>query len=255
MDTREELLGKFRAATFSLLFQYEKEEEKKKLHRQIADYNLRLEEAEKNAPNGCLGMGIVIVLFGTSIIGIMEKIIVEYIIGIIHGSDFPMSLVVVCFICGLIALIITGWWSKIANAKYDARIQALKDECDGEIPKLQEEIAKIDTLLSECAEPMADSLKFLPENYRYLRAVVFMGKAIENLRADSLKEAINLYEAHVSDLETKFAMQAAARMQQEQLASINELMQQMNDSQERIADDVNQMKLMQLYEKYNKDYE
>lgn len=250
MDTREELLGKLRSATFSLVFQAEKQERRKELCEKINGIESELKREPSIDVSGWIFLTLLCFIVGAIPIPFRAFLY-------LHISDKPLitPFTIICFVIGGLLIIATIVSYKKQLHSYSIQQHLLTITLDDRINPLKEEIAQIDTILSECSEIMDTCLKFIPSKYRNLHAVAFMYEAVDNRRADTLKEVINLYEAHLSDLESKHAMQAAARMQQEQLASINELMQQMSDSQERMADDVNQMKLMQLYEKYNKDYE
>ena len=82
-----------------------------------------------------------------------------------------------------------------------ARNKAAK-ECDEEyqtqiIPKINESQNNIDELKKNLAAFKKDNshiLDFLPMTYRNMQAVSFMFLAVSDGRADSLKEAMNLYE-------------------------------------------------------------
>ncbi len=61
----------------------------------------------------------------------------------------------------------------------------------------------------------ADLLRQFPEDYQYTEALSFIRKTLQNRRADSLKEAINLYEDVLYRRNMSFEME---RQHQEQIA-------------------------------------
>ena len=65
-------------------------------------------------------------------------------------------------------------------------------------------------------------LDFLPKPYQNAHAVAFMLDAVHNLRADTLKEAINLYEQELKHIE---AMEAAEIQKQQNIDLLNVLEQ------------------------------
>lgn len=78
-----------------------------------------------------------------------------------------------------------------------------------------------------------------------------MFEAVENLRADTLKEAINLYEDNLRDMELKnqlSQMQMATQIQTEQLQIMNNYMEQINNNQAQMRDDIADIKYTQYIE-------
>lgn len=68
-------------------------------------------------------------------------------------------------------------------------------------------------------------LATLPRDYRYYDAVAFFESALANGRADSMKEAINLYEEHIHRMNMELngrQMLEQSRMQGVMLANIEE---------------------------------
>ena len=72
-------------------------------------------------------------------------------------------------------------------------------------------------------------VEFLPEDYQHTHAVGYMLKAVKNQRADSLKEAINLY---YQEFESMTAIEQQRMMNEDLLYVLEE----MNESIERNND-------------------
>ena len=82
-------------------------------------------------------------------------------------------------------------------------------------------------------------LDFLPKKYHSIEALGFMMEAVYNLRADTLKEAINLYE-------DELIRKGNARMQELQYERILYAMQQINENQDRINSNLQDIKTLQF---------
>lgn len=81
-------------------------------------------------------------------------------------------------------------------------------------------------------EQAASTLSLLPPKYTYLEAIDFFIDVIVNLRADSMKEAVNLYEEHLhrqrmEDAQNKLAEQQdkMLQLQRENQAILNSISQ------------------------------
>lgn len=82
------------------------------------------------------------------------------------------------------------WYRK--NAKEDTRIKGMRlsNEYMAKIEAISREIQTV-------AQKNTDIFTLLPRDYRYYDAAVFFEQAFANGRADTMKEAINLYETHL----------------------------------------------------------
>ena len=135
--------------------------------------------------------------------------------------------------------------------KINEYISICEKEFETKSEKLNEEIKEIHTTINECRETGDKVLSFLPESYQNLHAVNFILEVVKYLRADTIKEAINLYEAHLSDMELKNQlnhMQMATQMQTEQLEIMNNYMEQINRDQAQMSDDIADIKYTQYIE-------
>lgn len=107
------------------------------------------------------------------------------------------------------------------------------------LKKSTEELNGITAEINEFNANHGHFLDFLPEKYRSIEAIGFMLEAVYNLRADTLKEVINLYEAELRD-------RNIARMQQLQNERMLYAMSQINDNQERINSTLQEIKTLQF---------
>lgn len=104
-----------------------------------------------------------------------------------------------------------------------------KQKLDGLNAQLQE----LNTYRKELAqEKAAATLSLLPPRYTYLEAIDFFIDVIVNLRADSMKEAVNLYEEHLHRQRMEAAQNKLAeqqtqmlQLQQENQAILNSISQ------------------------------
>jgi len=129
------------------------------------------------------------------------------------------------------------------------------------IPQLESEIKTLEKEIKEQSEKNEQFIAFLPKLYRYnLEAVSFMAIAVESMRADTLKEAINLWEDHkmkeqanakiqATIAENAMAMQAQIQAQTDRVA---DLMRDFNASQENINDELRHMRFNQEADRINR---
>ncbi len=174
-----------------------------------------LEALEKKANEITNGSGILVIIPG---IGLA-------IIGSQFGSYGFMQGVIGFLIGGIIGLVIGALIDSALNdKKRKAKGEAFY--CENIEPLLEEKIKadkELEVLLNN--EGYVNIAKFIPDDYLHLHAINWFKTAVVNMRADSLKEAINLYEEmlHKQRLED---------MQKEQIeianASLNAQQQQIS---------------------------
>lgn len=97
--------------------------------------------------------------------------------------------------------------------------------------------------LLEYVEQNEGLIQFLPSNYRNPQAVGFMLKAIENLRANTITEVINLYELELHHLEQERILNNNAEI----MRYNNELMESLNRNQERINSNLQITQALQIF--------
>ena len=157
-------------------------------------------------------------------------------------------------ITGIILLISNPISKKRYTKKAIENHKRIKEQKEAENTQLTH---KINQIADEAVSHWNNNVRlldFLPEDYCNVHAVGFMLKAVKNLRADTLKEAINLYDQELKHLETMAAAERQ-RLQNEELLYTMELlnlnMETMNANQERAnrkLDDISFMQTMQIFD-------
>ena len=139
--------------------------------------------------------------------------------------------------------------SGIENAK--KALTTAENTLANDSPALEAQISRIDATISQIQAKCDELCAFLPQKYRTLHAIDFMFEALDNMRADTLKEVINLYESHLSDMELKQQlnrMQIASAIQTQELQIMNSMMDKLEKNQESMSDDIADIKNMQYNE-------
>ena len=114
--------------------------------------------------------------------------------------------------------------------------------------KKQELLVNFEKVWNSCSE----FYDFLPEKYQELYAVLFMLDAVKSLRADTLKEPINLWEAELkwmAEQQQKRQFEAIRQRQNEQMLAA---MSAIESNQEQINSNLSDIKVMQFMDYYNK---
>lgn len=126
---------------------------------------------------------VTILTFGFSML-LADQILTMY----EDGLELFAAISVVVLIVGAILLnVLVFLLSYLKRKKKRAKI-------DAELQKAQDDLARFHQEREAQARMALGYISFLPMNYRYLYAVTCLLGYFENRRADSLKEAINLYE-------------------------------------------------------------
>lgn len=135
----------------------------------------------------------------------------------------PIAMVVV----GLVLNILRGPKLKKYFAKAQVEYEEACRKCAECNAELNEEIARIENELRTHYAEKARCVDFVPPDYRTIDAIGFMLKAVENLRADTLKEAINLYDTELKHRQ----MMEQAEIQRIQNENMMYAMEQINREQ------------------------
>ena len=104
------------------------------------------------------------------------------------------------------------------------------------------EIARLNTENSQLKASEPEVLAFLPETYCTTQATCYMLLAVKDGRADTLKEAMNLYEEQLHRWKMEKLAADSARMQQIQL----EAMQELAANQEQIQTQLSVITALQI---------
>ena len=89
-------------------------------------------------------------------------------------------------------------------------------------------------------------LAFLPDTYRNAEAACYMLLAVKDGRADTLKEAMNLYEEQLHRWKMEKIAANSARMQQIHMESMRSAMQEISDNQQHIQDQLSTITALQI---------
>ena len=114
---------------------------------------------------------------------------------------------------------------KRALLKHEELEAEMKEKNDA----LTEELRTLGQAWDAYSEENWHHVEFLPEDYQHTHAVGYMLKAVKNFRADSLKEAINLY---YQEFESLAAIEQQRIMNEDMLYVLEEI----NESIERNTD-------------------
>ena len=115
-------------------------------------------------------------------------------------------------------------FSKIRLKQSEATFNNLKVRIAlPKIEKLEKNISEIVEAGEKFAEKNGHVLKFLPNQYRNLQATSYMLMAVKNGRADTLKEAINLYEEQLHRWRLEDAARQSAEAQEYLALAVEEL--------------------------------
>jgi len=114
--------------------------------------------------------------------------------------------------------------------------------------KKEELIANFEKVWKGCSE----FYDFLPEKYQEFYAVLFMLDAVKSLRADTLKEAINLWEAELKWIAEQQQKRQFEAIRQRQNAQMLAAMSAIESNQEQLNSNLRDIKVMQFMDYYNK---
>ena len=208
------------------------------------------------------GFGNLLLAGGTSLVYALPIIIETFVDGLftienLEGADisilhafFLTALILLAFACIAFLGIIFFVFARIKRKKYKKKAikehEALEAELLPKMDKIEKEIAQIQARLEQFVKGNEARYQFLPSNYRNHHAVGFMLKAVENLRADTLRDVINLYEHELHMLEQERILQDAAEMQRIQNASMLYTMESIERNQKRMNSNLEFMQAMQF---------
>jgi len=203
--------------------------------------------------------------------GCLAVTIIGIIVGIIIVINFFLGNGEYCLYVGIpMAAISFALWflTKIfqANAQitHEERMECLSEELEKTKEEnkvyekeVNEKIKEIEKVDKECWEVGKHFLDFLPEKYRNTQAIAFLGEAVKNCRADTLKEAINLYESKIErdarwDAEMEMKREEAS-LQAAHMQEMERIAREMNETNKNIEADISKIKWMEYYDIMNKE--
>lgn len=114
------------------------------------------------------------------------------------------------------------------------------------IQRMENRINEIKAQKAQCAAENEDIIGFLPVRYRNTPAVGFMLRAVENLRANNLTDAINLYEEEVRYWEQNRILTNHMEMQRIHNESVQYALESIKRNQKQIKSSLRFMQTMQI---------
>lgn len=235
----------------------------KDLEDEIEDDEIAVEESESDItgkyPPGYNLKNVIGIFLGLASGGAAGFCLIGTIVGLISYVDQPDSAMLgatlffaaCCAVSTLLLLVALALMisAKISRKKFIKRAtsehEEFKAQMEKEIAELNEQIETIHSDLNKYMNAKQHYLEFLPTSYRNVMAVGFMLEAVQNLRADTLKEAINLYE---QELKHMAAMEVAElqRAQNENLMYILEQTKLGIDANNEVLQDIRFMQFLNM---------
>lgn len=147
---------------------------------------------------------------------------------------------------GLLLLIAGGAKRRKRVKKAIMECKGIQEAAQAKIDKMEDEIDQMEARMRKYILDNQHRLAFLPSDYRNPYAIGFMIKALENMRADSLKELVNLYEQEQHFLEQEHILNNSAEMQRIHNENMRYTMECINRNQEKMKSDIQFMQTMQF---------
>lgn len=156
---------------------------------------------------------------GTIIGGLAAYVAGQFMAIIINGVLAVTGSPVLGFI-GIVAAIFLCIWV------YKKVKQKLNEDDIRTVERTQKDrqtIEKISSEIEQIAVSNADAINEIPRDYRTYYAVSFFDKVLENGRAESMKEAMNLYEDHLHKMRMENMNQQLIYRQNQQVQMLAEV--------------------------------
>lgn len=136
----------------------------------------------------------------------------------------------------------------LAKHKKDNKIlmEKLRQEDEAKNQADEAAIAQLEADAVTLQKAAKELLAFLPETYRTSEAACYMLLAVKDGRADTLKEAMNLYEEQLHRWKMEKLAANSARMQQIHMATMQSAMQEIANNQQQIQDQLSAMTALQI---------
>jgi len=152
---------------------------------------------------------------------------------------------------GIIMLII--WIVQKINFKKrkeieERRIKKLSQTAEEKMEEEEQKSNRIKREKAEFLKSQAQILSFLPADYQNLHAVGFMLTAVKNCRADTLKEAINLYESELGRLAMMDKIHRESQRQKMQAEALATALEEIAKNQESIDENLDAIRRQQYYD-------
>ena len=156
----------------------------------------------------------------STVVGLFIVAGLLYLIGRATGyRDFFTSIAMIVLIAG-------GWAGRRVSKK---QLQEKHNQTETQIYAMKHQMEQISQDIYRVAMENQELISLMPRDYRYYDAVAFFENALANGRADSMKEAINLYEEYLHrqnmELNSRQVLEQS-RMQSAMLSNIEQSSQE-----------------------------
>ena len=162
-------------------------------------------------------------------------------------SDLPLFLVALSVptVSGIIMVVFSRSKKQTITQKYE---QIHKNQIQPQIKQLQESLSNLHNTAIEFESENKHLIEVLPISYRNIEASSFLFLAIANGRADTLKEAVNLYEEWLHRQMLENAAKQTAEAQEYMALALDEL----NDRQAETNNHLKAIEFMQYWQYTNR---
>ena len=199
------------------------------------------------------GWGIFLIIFGAVCIIPMLVFTILLLCGVDPGPSMIECIagIFIYFIAVVFPGILLCIFARMSRKKHIREYtEAYNGICKDEIePNVEKAELEIKTIASEANEIWLNNkhiLDFLPEKYHNILAIGFMLSTVENLRANTLTEAINLYENEIHHWELKNILNNTEKIQQKNNMYMQLILSETQRNQEILMDSMRDIKIMQL---------
>ena len=197
-----------------------------------------------SGPKGKKGWGIVLLIISmfwlTYVVPVTSVGILFYLISV------PIAIVV--NLCGGLLVTIAGVSKSKLLKEHKEVVEDIREQNEDQTQADLAEIERLEADIATLQEGANELLAFLPETYHNAEAACYMLLAVKDGRADTLKEAMNLYEEQLHRWNMEKLAANSARMQQIYMESMQSAMREIADHQEQIQGQLSAIAGMQAME-------
>ena len=182
------------------------------------------ERDERNKIPGIIGMigtGVFFIFLAFVAVGLILSLFVD--ISYLLGSISYAILMGIGYLLKITGKKLEDKNNERFKRKIDTEVKPIADEANKKIEKLKQ-------IMENFVNENLHYIEFIPIKYRNLEAVSYMFIAASNGRADTLKEAINLYEEQLHRWNLEMAANKVAEAQQYTARAIDELNRQQRET-------------------------
>ena len=220
------------------------------LRNQIRDEMAALDDKPKGygAKNG---WGWFLLIFGAmGAIGLTIGAIVSIAVMGLQASDIIMLAIAFLFCImvaiGLLLVSLAHDSLKKHRIHNEKLMEQLRQEDDVKNKADEAAIAQLEADAVTLQKAAKELLAFLPDTYRNAEAACYMLLAVKDGRADTLKEAMNLYEEQLHRWKMEKLAANSARMQQIHMEAMQSAMQEITNNQQQIQGQLSTVTALQM---------